>query len=151
MTKTVISPIGDHHLTKGKSYDVVSDEGEAFRIVNDHGNEIYCLYKGCAHLGGADWIAGPELRNDQMIVVNLGWSAKLVLELTDDNLKLARQLCQLPVHDDMWIENKEVFFHKTDPVTATIRSVYLSDETYSEYKDRTEAEAKVSAMAEAAE
>jgi hypothetical protein len=61
MKKYVESPIDVHDLetslTKGKKYE--TSQGNTymtFRINDDRGNELYCLYTGCAHLNLLNWI-----------------------------------------------------------------------------------------------
>lgn len=63
MKKYVESPIdiedydGIQYITKGKQYETSQGYSElSFRIKDDVGDEIYCLYNGCDHLNGRSWI-----------------------------------------------------------------------------------------------
>lgn len=63
MKKYVESPIdiedydGIQYITKGKQYETLEGSSElSFRIKDDAGDEIYCLYNGCDHLNGDNWI-----------------------------------------------------------------------------------------------
>jgi len=61
MKKYVESPINVDDvqtlLTKGKKYETSEGKTElSFRINDDRGNELYCLYAGCAHLNLSNWI-----------------------------------------------------------------------------------------------
>lgn len=44
------------YLTSGKTYPLEPDDCYSFKLIDDTGGYIYCLYKGCAHLNGQDWI-----------------------------------------------------------------------------------------------
>lgn len=48
-------PAGLGYLTDGKAYDILEDDGRLFTIVDDQGDEIDCLWEGCAHLDGGNW------------------------------------------------------------------------------------------------
>lgn len=152
MPKYVISPITREGLTKGNRYRVVSDEGTAFRIVDNDGDEIYCLYERCPHLAWRNWIIEDEgskpFTTRQMLTIKLSWNTTLVLELTDVNLKLARQIIELPVYDDNYVGDDRVWFPKEqrEASSATIGMVNVSEQTYSEYR-----EANPEPVAEAAE
>lgn len=62
--KIVQCPIdGVYALTKGKNYQVIwTDEiwdnqiGYGFRIIDDRGDEIFCVEKHCMFLGFNDWL-----------------------------------------------------------------------------------------------
>jgi len=62
--KKVQAPEGcASYLTAGKVYDVVSCDpysskqcGYGFIILNDYGNEIYCVERQCFRLNGGNWI-----------------------------------------------------------------------------------------------
>lgn len=63
MKNYVESPIsieddfGIQYITKGKQYETSEGRSElSFRIKDDSGYEIYCLYNGCSHLNGNRWI-----------------------------------------------------------------------------------------------
>lgn len=43
------------YLTTGKYYKVTEDSGELFRITDNEGEPIYCLWVGCPHLEGGNW------------------------------------------------------------------------------------------------
>jgi hypothetical protein len=63
--KYVIAPEEcENYLTPGKKYKIINKNTFApefaFEIVSDKGNTIYCLYKGCEHLFGGDWIIVKE-------------------------------------------------------------------------------------------
>lgn len=62
MTVYAISPIDvadgsrGQYITAGKAYPVYEDTGIGFQIEgDDDGRPVYCLWKGCAHLGYRDW------------------------------------------------------------------------------------------------
>ena len=42
-------------LSEDKAYEILSKDKYSFRIKNDEGEHIYCLYFGCAHLQGGNW------------------------------------------------------------------------------------------------
>jgi|TARA_Y100000310_G_scaffold225826_1_gene227905 hypothetical protein len=43
-------------LTPNKEYDVIpEEEALAFSIIDDVGDEIYCLFEDCVYLNGGDW------------------------------------------------------------------------------------------------
>lgn len=50
------------YLTAGKRYEVRSEDETGFFIVDDVGDEIYCLWGQCAHLDYVDWerVEEPE-------------------------------------------------------------------------------------------
>jgi hypothetical protein len=59
----------DHpsHLTPGKRYEVVRDNYDPtrsthgnFAIVDDEGVELWCLWRGCAHIRGNNWTRHEE-------------------------------------------------------------------------------------------
>lgn len=53
----VIAPDDCHeYLTAGKEYAVVESGGGNFTIIDDDGDELYCLLEGCAHIEYNDWI-----------------------------------------------------------------------------------------------
>ena len=59
--KYVIAPEEcEIYLTPGRKYKIINGYTFAFEIVSDNGNTIYCLYEGCAHLFGGDWIIVNE-------------------------------------------------------------------------------------------
>lgn len=48
-----ISPVSHEYLTKGKEYEIEqisTFDKDAFWINSDTGNEILCLFDGCAHI-----------------------------------------------------------------------------------------------------
>lgn len=53
----VIAPGGcASYLTPGKEYLGVVFSAGAFEIHDDDGAELFCLFEGCAHAGGHDWL-----------------------------------------------------------------------------------------------
>jgi hypothetical protein len=63
----VIAPDDYSGLTKGKKYQVIEPRVSInelvkynFKIIDDKGNELYCLLKFCRHLGGGNWIISNE-------------------------------------------------------------------------------------------
>lgn len=57
---TVIAPKGcKEYLTEGKEYEVINIDGSLFTIRTEYGILI-CLFKGCSHLDGGDWIIKHE-------------------------------------------------------------------------------------------
>lgn len=44
------------HLTPNKIYDVIWNDGVLFKITDDEGSKIHCLFKKCAHINGNNWI-----------------------------------------------------------------------------------------------
>ena len=53
-----IAPAGNiaSYMTPGKAYEVRDDGGVGFEVTDDVGDQLNCPWKGCAHLGGADWV-----------------------------------------------------------------------------------------------
>lgn len=53
-----ISPISNSYLTEGEEYEIIEwdldDDG--FVIIDDCGEEIYCLVEYCAHIDMEKWI-----------------------------------------------------------------------------------------------
>lgn len=57
---TVIAPKGcSEYLTEGKEYEVINIYGNLFTIRAEYGL-VTCLFKGCGHLNGRDWIIKSE-------------------------------------------------------------------------------------------
>lgn len=54
--KIAISPISNGYLTKGKEYSITTCYDSLFTIIDDEGDELYCLFEECSHLDGLDWI-----------------------------------------------------------------------------------------------
>ena len=55
----VIAPIGcEDYLTTGKKYEVFNYRvsKERFNIIDDKGDTLFCIPKGCCHLNRKDWI-----------------------------------------------------------------------------------------------
>lgn len=48
-------------LTKGKKYYPFDIASTCFRIFDDNGVELFCLYKECAHITGSNWIIGTDI------------------------------------------------------------------------------------------
>ena len=46
---------GASWLTSGKPYQVFYVDGELFRVIDDDGDEIVCLFQECPHLNGGNW------------------------------------------------------------------------------------------------
>lgn len=44
------------YLTPGKEYKVIIGNFKSFNIIDDDGDELYCLLEGCAHIEYNDWI-----------------------------------------------------------------------------------------------
>jgi len=58
---TVIAPKGcPKYFTQGKEYEVSNIYEDMFTVKNDTGNILRCLFKGCGHLNGRDWIIKSE-------------------------------------------------------------------------------------------
>lgn len=53
-----------YSVTKDKKYDVLRfmRGGHLFTVTSNHGNELICIPKACAHLQGGNWHIGkyPE-------------------------------------------------------------------------------------------
>ena len=43
------------YLTPGKVYDIYEVDGYGFLMIDDEGDELSCLFIGCAHLDGRNW------------------------------------------------------------------------------------------------
>lgn len=48
------------YLTPGRKYKIIFGNIFAFEITDNNGNTRTCLYKGCSHLFGGDWIIVKE-------------------------------------------------------------------------------------------
>lgn len=56
----VIAPKGcPKYFTQGKEYEVINIDGNLFTIRTEYGLAS-CLFKGCRHLNGGDWIIKHE-------------------------------------------------------------------------------------------
>lgn len=44
------------YLTPGKEYNVTRVGFNSFIIIDDDGDELYCLPESCEHLDGKDWV-----------------------------------------------------------------------------------------------
>lgn len=47
--------VNSGYLTPGKLYEVISDDGRFFGIKDDDGDEIWCLWTDCFHIGVKNW------------------------------------------------------------------------------------------------
>lgn len=57
----VIAPKGcSEYFTEGKEYWAFGIYQDMFTVINDIGNRVTCLFKGCGHLNGRDWIIKSE-------------------------------------------------------------------------------------------
>jgi hypothetical protein len=55
--KYVTAPEGDYgYLTPGKKYEILESDKISFQILSDTGIKMFCLWEGCGHLSGGDWI-----------------------------------------------------------------------------------------------
>lgn len=56
MGKTyAVAPEGcEDYLTPGKMYETLNVDDDGFDVIDDDGDVLYCLWKGCAHSKG-DW------------------------------------------------------------------------------------------------
>jgi len=55
--KYVTAPEGaSGYLTPGKKYEILMSDEIGFYIISDTDRRMYCLWEGCSHLGGVDWI-----------------------------------------------------------------------------------------------
>lgn len=50
-----ISPVSVGDVTAGKKYPVSEWGAHAFHISDDAGDQIFCLWEGCAFIGDRDW------------------------------------------------------------------------------------------------
>ena len=61
--KYVISPVNTMTLEKGKKYPIIDLWENGFKIEEKHTKssiDLFCLFKGCAHINGLDWIIEQE-------------------------------------------------------------------------------------------
>lgn len=58
------------NITPGRRYPTrPGDSDGEFRITTDAGSEIYCLWNGCAHLGGGSW---QRIEEDERVTLKPG-------------------------------------------------------------------------------
>lgn len=43
------------YLTADSDYRLTHEAGPRFWVLDDEGDEISCLWEGCAHLSGGEW------------------------------------------------------------------------------------------------
>lgn len=61
------------------------------------------------------------------IVVRLSYNSHLLLDVTQENMKLALQLLEQEIYDDRWEENDKVWHAKQgDEITVRIENVKIS-------------------------
>jgi len=54
-TVYAVAPEGcEPYLTPGKMYETLNVDDDGFDVIDDDGDVLYCLWKGCAHANG-DW------------------------------------------------------------------------------------------------
>ena len=63
------------------------------------------------------------------IVVRLSYNSHLLLDVTQENMKLALQLLEQGVYDDRWEENDKVWYPKqSDEISVRIENVTVRPE-----------------------
>lgn len=60
MTYVIAPCSSSDYITKGKKYLVIEQNSGHFIIINDRGTTSLCLWKGCAHLRGYNWIIAKK-------------------------------------------------------------------------------------------
>lgn len=48
-------PASTPYFIAGKEYPVFDDHIGSFRVADEDGESLLCLWEGCAHLEGGDW------------------------------------------------------------------------------------------------
>ena len=48
------------YLTRGKRYEVLREDSGSFDILDDSGDELYCMWSKCVHLDRGDWTRHKE-------------------------------------------------------------------------------------------
>ena len=63
------------------------------------------------------------------IVVRLAYSSHLLLDVTQENMKLALQLLEQDIYDDRWEENDKVWYPKqSEEISVRIENVTVRPE-----------------------
>lgn len=59
---------GERYITAGRRYEVTPVDEQVFKIRDDDGDLLFCLWRGCAHIDYGDWqrVEVPDVRLTNM-------------------------------------------------------------------------------------